>query len=69
MSSECVQGDDEHDAIRLPLPQVNLTQFSPTRDREHRLGHGTTVSVTVSLLRSDADGNPVHGRPGDRRPT
>ena len=42
----------------LPLPQVSLTQFSPTvsGNIEH---HKAGVSVTVNLLRASASGAPV----------
>jgi hypothetical protein len=42
----------------LPLPQVHLTQFSPTvsGNIEH---HAAGISVTVTLQRADASGAPV----------
>jgi hypothetical protein len=54
---ECVQGTTDT-TNPLPLPQVNLTQFSPTVTGN--IGSATqNVGVTVTLVRSDADGNPV----------
>ncbi len=54
---QCVQGTT-NTTNPLPLPQVNLTQFSPTVTGN--IGSATqNVGVTVTLLRSDADGNAV----------
>jgi hypothetical protein len=54
----CVQGTNQT-SNPLPLPQVNLTQFSSTATGN--IGANTAgVTVTVSLLRSsDANGTPV----------
>jgi hypothetical protein len=41
----------------LPLPQVNLTQFSGTVSGNTENNHAG-VHVTVSLVRADTDGNP-----------
>jgi hypothetical protein len=50
----------------LPLPQVNLTQFSSTV--AGNIGSDTSgVNVTVSLIRADADGNPVTVASGSAR--
>ncbi len=49
----CVQGTSGHGYQDLPLPQVNLTQFS--RTVTGNIGHATAgVNVTVSLLRGSA---------------
>jgi hypothetical protein len=53
----CVQGTSESGSP-LPLPEVNLTQFSPVVSG--RINHETAgVKVTVSLLRQGAGGSPV----------
>ena len=53
----CVQTTAQTDA-GLPLPQVNLTQF--TNAVTGNIGTATPgVSVDVQLLRNGADGNPV----------
>ena len=56
-NSNCVQRTT-NTSTPLPLAQVQLTQFSPivTGNIEHPIGG---VGVKVSLLRSDANGNPV----------
>jgi hypothetical protein len=54
---QCVQGTTQT-ANPLPLPQVNLTQYSSTVTGN--IGAATPgVGVTVTILRSDANGNPV----------
>jgi hypothetical protein len=53
----CVQGTSSTDNP-LPLPQVNMTQFSKTITG-NIASMSPGVGVTVSLLRSDAQGNPV----------
>ena len=55
--SACVQGTSSTDNP-LPLPQVNMTQFSKTITG-NIASMSAGVGVTVSLLRSDAQGNPV----------
>ena len=53
----CVQGT-EKTSNTLPLPQVDLTQFSPTVTGN--IGSKTAnVEVTVSLLRSDGTEEPI----------
>ena len=53
----CVQGT-ALTGNPLPLPQVNLTQYSPTVTGN--IGSATSgVSVTVTLVRMGADGNTV----------
>jgi hypothetical protein len=56
----CVQGT-QNTGDPLPLPQVAMTQFSPTvTGTVYKGGAGASgVTATVSLIRADADGNPV----------
>ncbi len=56
----CVQGT-QNTGVPLPLPQVNLTQFSATvTGNVFKAGAGASgVTATVSLIRTDANGNPV----------
>ncbi|HEV3056223.1 MAG TPA: hypothetical protein VGX45_16290, partial [Solirubrobacteraceae bacterium] len=56
----CVQGT-QSTSSPLPLPQVALTQFSPTVTGTVYKGGAAAsgVTATVSLIRTDANGNPV----------
>ena len=61
----CVQGT-EKTSNTLPLPQVDLTQFSPTVTGN--IGSKTAnVEVTVSLLRSEAPKNQSSSRANRRK--
>jgi hypothetical protein len=54
----CVQSTT-NTTVQLPLPQVNLTQFSSTVTGNVNRSQGGGIGVRVSLVRSDGTGSPV----------
>jgi hypothetical protein len=57
-NSGCVQATTTT-TNQLPLPQVNLRQFNPIISGNVNRSPGGGIGVQVSVLRADADGNPV----------
>ena len=56
--NELRAGDDRHQRP-VPLPQVNLTQFSSTVSAATPRTARSTTGVTVTLVRTDVNGNTI----------
>jgi hypothetical protein len=54
----CAQSTTDS-TVQLPLPQVNMTQFSSTVTGNVNRSSGGGIGVQVTLLRADVNGSPV----------